>query len=151
MSKKDMERDESMIAVLGPFELKPVGIIHSPFREHGDAPRQGRLSDVESTLEILPEFTDALQDVEHHPHLIVLYWLDLSDRATLKATSPHTGIEHGVFVTRSPDRPNPIGIGIVDLIRREGKRLILRGLDALDGTPVLDIKPYSATIDCVRE
>ena len=140
-----------MIAVRGPFELTPVGIIHSPFRERDDAPRQGRFSDTESMLEILPEFTDGLQDVEHHPHLIVLYWLDCSNRATLKVTPPHTGIEHGVFATRSPDRPNPIGIGIVDLIRREGNRLILRGLDALDGTPVLDIKPYSATIDCVRE
>jgi tRNA-Thr(GGU) m(6)t(6)A37 methyltransferase TsaA len=140
-----------MIAVQGPFELIPVGIIHSPFREHGDAPRQGRFSDVESTLEILPEFNDALQDVEHHPHLIVLYWLNRSNRTNLKAIPHQTGIEHGVFASRSPDRPNPIGIGIVDLIRREGNRLILRGLDALDGTPVLDIKPYSAAIDCVRE
>jgi formylmethanofuran dehydrogenase subunit E len=140
-----------IMPVEGSFALTPVGIIHSPFREHGDAPRQGRFSDVECIIEILPEFTEGLQDVEHHPHLIILYWLDRSDRTALRATPPHTGIENGVFATRSPNRPNPIGYGVVDLIRREGNRLFVQGLDALDGTPVLDIKPYLAGIDCVKE
>jgi len=133
------------------FVVTPIGIIHSPFLTREGAPRQGRFSDALVTLEILPEFIEGLQDVEQQPHLIVLYWLDQSNQAALKATPPHTGIEHGVFATRSPDRPNPIGIGVVDFVRREGNRLFVRGLDALDGTPLVDIKPYSAAIDSVKE
>jgi tRNA-Thr(GGU) m(6)t(6)A37 methyltransferase TsaA len=140
-----------MIAGRNSFVVTPIGIIHSPFRTRKGAPRQGRFSDAQVTLEILPEFTEGLQDVEQQPHLIVLYWLDRSDRTTLKAIPPHTGIEHGVFATRSPDRPNPIGICIVELVRREGNQLFVRGLDALDGTPLLDIKPYSAAIDSVKQ
>jgi formylmethanofuran dehydrogenase subunit E len=135
----------------GSLELKPIGVIQSPYPAHEKAPRQGRFSDAECVIGILPEFSEGLQDVEHHPHLIVLYWLDRADRTALLATPPHTGIEHGVFATRSPNRPNPIGFGVVDLVRREGNRLVVKRLDALDGTPVLDIKPYSAAIDCVDE
>lgn len=133
------------------LELEPIGVIHSPWTRRGEAPRQGRISDRESAIEVFPEFTEGLQDVELHPHLIVLYWLDRSDRATLKATPPGTGREHGVFATRSPDRPNPIGFAVADLVMREGNRLVVRGLDALDGTPLLDIKPFSAGTDCVKK
>ena len=135
----------------GSFVLTPVGIIHSPFQDMGDALRQGRFSDAECTREILPEFTEGLQEGEHPPHLIIQYWLDLSNRTALRATPPHTELEHGVFATRSPNRPNPIGYGVVDLIRREGNRLFMRGLDALDGIPVLDIKQYLVGIDCIKE
>jgi tRNA-Thr(GGU) m(6)t(6)A37 methyltransferase TsaA len=135
----------------GTADLRLIGIIHSPYLQQGDAPRQGRLSDKESTIEVLPAYTGGLQDVELHPHLIVLYWLDRADRNTLKATPPGTHTEHGVFATRSPDRPNPIGFAVVDLLRRDGNRFVVRGLDALDGTPLLDLKPYSAGIDCVKE
>jgi len=130
--------------------LRPIGIIRSPYLRRGDAPRQGRFSDKESAIEVLPAYMEGLGDVELHPHLIVLYWLDRADRDTLRATPPGTSTEHGVFATRSPDRPNPIGFAVVDLIRREGTRLVVRGLDALDGTPLLDIKPYSAATDCIR-
>jgi tRNA (adenine37-N6)-methyltransferase len=132
-------------------KLKPIGVIRSPYIWRGDAPRQGRLSDKESAIEVLPAYAEGLHDVEHHPHLIVLYWLDRADRDTLKATPPGTRTEHGVFATRSPDRPNPIGFAVVDLIRRDGTRLVVRGLDALDGTPLLDIKPYSSATDCVKK
>jgi tRNA (adenine37-N6)-methyltransferase len=134
----------------GLAELKPIGVIHSPYLRRMDAPRQGRLSDRESVIEVYPAYAEGLQDVEHHPHLIVLYWLDRSSRDTLKATPPGTGTEHGVFATRSPDRPNPIGFAVADLVRRDGSRLVVRGLDALDGTPFLDLKPYSAATDCIR-
>jgi tRNA-Thr(GGU) m(6)t(6)A37 methyltransferase TsaA len=132
------------------FMVTPIGIIHSPYQSRDEAPRQGRFSDALVSLEILPEFTEGLQDVEQHPHLIVLYWLDRSNRTALKAIPPHSGIEQGVFATRSPDRPNPIGICVVKLSRREGNQLFVRGLDALDGTPLLDIKPYSAALDFVK-
>jgi tRNA-Thr(GGU) m(6)t(6)A37 methyltransferase TsaA len=140
-----------MIPVRNSFVVTPIGTIRSPYQTREDAPRQGRFSDALVALEILPEFTEGLQDVEQQPHLIVLYWLDRSNRTALKAIPPHTGIEHGVFATRSPDRPNPIGICIVELVRREGNQLFVRGLDALDGTPLLDIKPYSAAIDSVKQ
>ena len=140
-----------MIPVGNSFVLTPIGTIRSPYQTREDAPRQGRFSDALVALEILPEFTEGLNDVEQQPHLIVLYWLDRSNRTALKAIPPHTGIEHGVFATRSPDRPNPIGICIVELVRREGNQLFVRGLDALDGTPLLDIKPYSAAIDSVKQ
>jgi len=133
------------------FIVTAIGIILSPYLSRDDAPRQGRFSDALITLEILPEFAEGLQDIEKESHLIVLYWLDRSDRNKLKTIPPHTGIEHGVIATRPPDRPNPIGICIVELIRREGNLLFVRGLDALDETPLLDIKPYSAALDSVKQ
>jgi formylmethanofuran dehydrogenase subunit E len=133
------------------FIVRTIGIIHSPYLSRDDAPSQGKFSDALITIEVLPEFAEGLQDIEKEPHHIVLYWLDRSDRNKLKAIPPHTGTEHGVFATRSPDRPNPIGICIVELIRREGNLLFVRGLDAIDGTPLLDIKPYSADLDSAKQ
>lgn len=132
-------------------ELTPVGVIRSPYRKRGDAPRQGRLSDAESTIEIYPAYAEGLQDIEKNAHLIALYWFDRSDRSLLKATPPGSGVEHGVFATRSPERPNPIGFAVVDLIRRDGNRLVVRGLDAFDGTPLLDLKPYYRELECVGD
>jgi formylmethanofuran dehydrogenase subunit E len=132
-------------------ELHPIGTIHSPYRKRGDAPRQGRLSGTESTIEVFPEYAEGLQDIELNAHLITLYWFDRSDRTLLKATPPGSGLEHGVFATRSPERPNPIGFAVVDLIRRDGTQLVVRGLDAFDGTPLLDLKPYHRNLDCVGE
>ena len=133
------------------FEAVPVGVIHSPFKERGDAPHQGRSSSSKSEIEIFPEYVDGLRDIAERSHLIVLYWLDRADRRALTATPPHSTKEHGVFATRSPNRPNPIGFALVDFLGVDGKRLIVRGLDAFDGTPVLDIKPYVREIDCIKE
>lgn len=135
----------------GNLDLHPIGVIRSPYRKRGDAPRQGRLSDTESIIEILPAYAKGLQDIETNKHLIALYWFDRSDRSLLKATPPSSGVEHGVFATRSPERPNPIGFAVVDLIGREDNRLTVRGLDAFDGTPVLDLKPYYPDLDCIRD
>lgn len=133
----------------GNLDLHPIGVIWSPYRKRGDAPRQGRLSDTESTIEILPAYAEGLQDIEMNKHLIALYWFDRSDRSLLRATPPGSGVEHGVFATRSPERPNPIGFAVVDLIGRDGNRLTVRGLDAFDGTPLLDLKPYYPDLDCI--
>lgn len=129
--------------------IKPIGYVRSPYRARGDAPRQGRLSDTVSEIVIHEEFREGLMDVGKKTHLFVLSWFDRADRTVLRATPPHEGVEHGVFATRSPDRPNPIALSLVDLIRCDGQVLTVRGLDALDGTPVLDIKPYAPDIDCV--
>ena len=132
------------------FELRPIGYVRSPYKKKGDAPRQGRLSDTVSEIVIEDRYTEGLMDIEKKAHLFVLSWFDRSDRTVLRATPPHEGVEHGVFATRSPNRPNPIALSLVDLIAREGNVLSVSGLEALDGTPVLDIKPYSPEIDCVK-
>ena len=133
------------------IECIPIGVVRSPYRVRGDAPRQGRLADTTAEIHIHDAYIAGLENVERSSHLIVLYWLDRAERGELRATPPGEERECGVFSTRSPARPNPIGFGIVDLVRRDGGVLVVRGLDALDGTPVLDIKPYSPEIDCIPE
>lgn len=132
------------------FEIRPIGHVRSPYKERKYAPRQGRLSDTVSEIVIDEQYLPGLDDVEKKSHLIILSWFDRADRTLLRATPPHDPVEHGVFATRSPNRPNPVAFSVVDLLGREGNVLRVRGLDCLDGTPVVDIKPYSPDIDCVK-
>lgn len=110
-----------------------------------------------STLRIFTEFCPALLGIERHSHLIVLYWFHLRDnpehRKTLQVTPPrHEGAPlTGVFACRSPSRPNPIGVTVVRLERRDGCKLMVSGLDALEGSPIVDIKPYNPKSDSVPE
>jgi tRNA-Thr(GGU) m(6)t(6)A37 methyltransferase TsaA len=133
------------------FEIRPIGYIRSPYKEMRDAPRQGRLSQTVSEIVIGEQYIPGLDGVETKSHLIILVWFDRADRTMLRATPPHEIIEHGVFATRSPNRPNPVALSVVDLLGRKGNVLRVCGLDALDGTPVVDIKPYSPDIDCVKD
>jgi len=132
------------------FEIRPIGHVRSPYKKKKDAPRQGRLSDTASEIVIDERYLPGLDDVEKKSHLIVLSWFDRADRTLLRAMPPHEGVEHGVFATRSPNRPNPVAFSVVDLLGREGNVLRIRGLDALDGTPVVDIKPYVPDLDCIK-
>lgn len=129
------------------IELYPVGHVRSPYRQREDAPRQGRLSETVSEIVIDPPYLPGLFRIGEKKHLIVLCWFDRADRTVLRVTPPHNPVEHGVFATRSPDRPNPVALSVVELIEANGSVLRVRGLDALDGTPVIDIKPYAAEID----
>jgi tRNA-Thr(GGU) m(6)t(6)A37 methyltransferase TsaA len=133
------------------MELVPIGVIHSPYKERGQAPRQGRLSENVITLEIYPQFAAALEGIGRCSHLIVLYWGDRANREILKSRTPFSEVPVGVFSSRSPNRPNPIAFCVADLIRSEGNRLIVRGVDALDGSPLLDIKAYAPAVDCVPQ
>jgi tRNA-Thr(GGU) m(6)t(6)A37 methyltransferase TsaA len=133
------------------MQLTPIGIIHSPYKERGQAPRQGRLSDNEITLEIYPQFAEALKGIERCSHLIVLYWGDQANREILQSRTPFSDFPVGVFTSRSPNRPNPIAFCVADLICRDENRLIVRGVDALDGSPLLDIKAYAPDMDCIPE
>jgi tRNA-Thr(GGU) m(6)t(6)A37 methyltransferase TsaA len=133
------------------MQLTPIGVIHSPYKQRGEAPRQGRLSDNEITLEIYPQFAAALKDIDRSSHLIVLYWGDRANRDVLQSRTPFSEIPVGVFSSRSPHRPNPIAFCVADLIRQEGNRLTVRGVDALDGSPLLDIKAYAPALDCIPE
>jgi tRNA (adenine37-N6)-methyltransferase len=127
--------------------IHPIGVIHSPYTRREDIPRQGRLSKELCEIEIFPEFAPALKDIEQCTHLFVIFWLNLADRNRLTATPSLDGKEHGVFATRSPNRPNPLALDVVDLLDVKGNRLTVRGMDALDGSILLDIKPYSPGID----
>jgi tRNA-Thr(GGU) m(6)t(6)A37 methyltransferase TsaA len=133
------------------MQLTPIGVIHSPYKQRGDAPRQGRLSDNEITLEIYPQFAAALKDVTRCSHLIVLYWGDRANRETLQSRTPFSKVPVGVFSSRSPNRPNPIAFCVADLIQQEDNRLIVSGVDALDGSPLLDIKAYAPAIDAITD
>jgi tRNA-Thr(GGU) m(6)t(6)A37 methyltransferase TsaA len=133
-----------------PIELHPVGHVRSPYTAKGDAPRQGRLSDTIAEIVIDEKYLPALWQIEGRKHLWILCWFDRADRSVLRAIPPGTSAEKGVFAIRSPDRPNPVSLCLVDLLEAEGNILKVRGLDAFDGTPVIDIKVYAADIDCAR-
>jgi tRNA-Thr(GGU) m(6)t(6)A37 methyltransferase TsaA len=133
------------------IELVAIGVIRSPYQNRGDAPRQGRLENTVSEIHIHEPYKAGVGEKGSCSHIFVLYWLDRSRRDILTATPPGTGRERPVFSTRSPDRPNPIGIGIATIIDMRNGVITVTGLDALDGTPVLDIKPYSPSIDCIPD
>lgn len=133
------------------MELKPIGIIHTPYRTTGGAPFQGRSSSETCEIEIFKEYEAGLKDVDRCTHLILLYWLDRADDRVLQTHTPHDTDIHGVFATRSPARPNPIGFHVTELIERKGNVLRIKGVDALDKTPLIDIKPYSSEIDAIGD
>ena len=127
------------------LELTIIGVIHSPYKTTNDAPFQG--SDKVSEIEIFQEFEQGLTDIEGFSHLHVLYWLHLSQGYSLMVQTPWDTTPHGLFTTRSPHRPNPIAYAVVELIERKETRLKVKGLDAIEGTPVIDIKPYISNRD----
>jgi len=129
------------------LELKPIGVIHSPYKDRGEAPYQGHRSKRTSRVEVFREFEEGLQDVEGFSHIIVIYWLHKSEGYHLLVKTPWDDIPHGLFTTRSPHRPCPLALTVVELVARDGNILKVRGLDAIDGSPLLDIKPYIAAID----
>ncbi len=129
------------------MKLKPIGVLRTPYKNMEDAPRQGGMLNDLAEIEISGEYRDGLKDIKAWQHLIILYWLDKAKRDTLLTISPFDSKIHGVFAVRSPHRPNPIGLAVVDLIEVKGNVLKIRGIDAIDGTPVIDIKPYYPKID----
>lgn len=129
------------------FTPKTIGFVSSPFHDTAAIPKGlGAKHEEEGVLKILPEFEPGLKDIEGFSHLYVLWEFDRVDRVDLIATPPSDHLPHGVFSTRSPRRPNPIGLTVVELLRRDGGSLHIRGVDMLDGTPILDIKPYLSSI-----
>ena len=125
------------------MQLQEIGVVHSDYKNLTDIPRQGRMSEEVSEIEIHPAFTDGLLKIEQNKHLIVLYWAHLAKRDLLKTIPPASKEIHGVFASRSPGRPNPLSLCIAELIAREGTILRVKGLDALDGSSIIDIKPYT--------
>jgi len=129
------------------FTPQPIGHVRSPYQTTQQIPKGlGAKHDAEGTLEILPQFSAGLTDIEGFSHLYVLWIFDRAGACELLGTPPTDSRPHGVFATRSPRRPNPIGLTVVELLRREGQSLHVHGIDMLDGTPILDIKPYLSNI-----
>ena len=127
--------------------MRPVGHVRSPYTDTAAIPKgPGAKHDAEGVLEVLPEFAAGLTDIEGFSHLYVLWVFDRAGAAELVGTPPTDERPHGVFASRSPRRPNPIGLTVVRLLRREGDRLHVSGVDMLDGTPILDIKPYLSSV-----
>jgi tRNA (adenine37-N6)-methyltransferase len=134
------------------FTSRPIGFVSSPYQNTGDIPKGlGAKHDVDGVLKIWPEFEPGLTDIEGFSHLFVIWEFDRSPQVELRGTDllaspPSDNRQHGVFATRSPRRPNPIGLTTVELLRRDGMELHVRGVDMLDGTPILDIKPYLSSV-----
>lgn len=130
------------------FTPQPIAFVRSPYSETAAIPKGcGAKHVAEGIIEMLREFEPGLKDIEGFSHLYVIWEFDRVEGWSLEATPPNAnGLMHGVFATRSPQRPNPIGLTVVELLRREGTSLYVRGVDMLDGTPVLDIKPYLSSI-----
>ncbi len=127
--------------------LKPIGLIHSPYRSRKEAPRQGCKREEICRVEVFKEFAAGLKDIETFSHIILIYWLHESRGYSLTVIPSWDTKPHGLFTTRSPNRPAPLGLNVVELIAVEENVLKVRGLDAIDGTPLLDIKPYIPFID----
>jgi tRNA (adenine37-N6)-methyltransferase len=129
------------------FAMTPIGMARTPFAETKQIPKgPDAKHDADGVIEIRPELEAGLQDVEGFSHLFVIWVFHRAEGYELLGTPPTDDRPHGVFATRSPRRPNPIGLTVVQLLRRDGPRLHVRGVDMLDLTPVLDVKPYLSSI-----
>ena len=127
--------------------MQPIGYVRSPYSDTQGIPKgPGAKHEAEGSLEILKEFEPGLADIEGFSHLFVIWTFHRSEGSSLTATPPTDNRPHGVFATRSPQRPNAIGLTVVELLGREGGVLRVRGIDMLEGTPILDIKPYLSGI-----
>ncbi|NLI81358.1 MAG: tRNA (N6-threonylcarbamoyladenosine(37)-N6)-methyltransferase TrmO [Deltaproteobacteria bacterium] len=124
------------------YRLEPIGIIRSPIADRANAPKQGSERGLEGDLVVDSQYADALLGLAPGQKILILYWLHLSRRDCLQV-HPRGDLSRplrGVFATRSPDRPNPIGVELVEILKIEGTTITVRGLDAVDGTPLIDIK-----------
>ena len=129
------------------FTPRPIGYVRSPYTDTKSIPKGlGARHDAEGILDILPEFEAGLTDIEGFSHLFVIWTFDRSEGFDLIGNPPSDERPHGVFATRCPRRPNPIALTVIELLGREGGKLHVRGVDMLDGTPILDIKPYLSSI-----
>jgi len=134
------------------YTFRSIGIIHTPFKMQEGMPIQGALApETRGWIDVFPEYTDGLRDVEGFSHIILLYVFHRSEGYRLVARPFLEETPRGLFSIRAPKRPNPVGMTVVQLIRRQDNRLDIAGVDMLDGTPLLDIKPYIPAIDAHPE
>jgi tRNA-Thr(GGU) m(6)t(6)A37 methyltransferase TsaA len=153
MSASDIRPGEVAVPLPEHFDaqLYFIGRIRTPWTRREDCPKNARESDAVCTIEVDERWADALADVETCSHLLVLYWMDRARRDLVLQVPRHHGEPRGSFALRSPVRPNPIAVSAVRLIERKGRLLSVVGLDCLDGTPLLDLKPYFASTDAAPD
>ena len=132
-------------------EVYFIGRIRTPWTRREDCPKNARESDAVCRIDVDPRWAPALKDVETCSHLVVLYWMDKARRDLALQVPRHYGEQRGTFALRSPARPNPIAMSVVRLLKVEGTQLSVQGLDCLDDTPLIDIKPYFASTDAVPD
>lgn len=137
-----------MSNVLDPsFQMQPIGFVRTPYGDAAEVPKgPGAEHKAEGVLEIRPDLEPALTDIEGFSHLIVIWVFDRSEGYELMVTPPTDDRPHGMFSTRVPRRPNPLAMTVVELLGRDGASLRVRGVDMLDSTPILDIKPYLSSV-----
>lgn len=127
--------------------MQPIGYVRSPYKNTQDIPKGlGAKHQAEGALEIRADLEAGLTDIDGFSHLFIIWAFHRSEAYSLLGTPPSDNRAHGVFATRSPRRPNPIGLTVVELLERNGATLRVRGIDMLDGTPILDIKPYLSSV-----
>jgi len=149
---EDIRPGEIAVALPDTFDAGVyfIGRIRTPWMRRDDCPKNARGSDASCTIELDPRYAAALEGVAGCTHLVVLYFMDQA-RRDLLVQAPRHGERRGTFALRSPVRPNPIAMSVVRLLHIDGTRLSVVGLDCLDGTPLIDIKPYFASVDSVPE
>jgi tRNA-Thr(GGU) m(6)t(6)A37 methyltransferase TsaA len=140
---------EETVALPAAFDagLYFIGRISTPWTRRSECTKNGRQTDAVCTVRVDPAFVPALHNVVGASHPILLYWMDRAARNLVRQRPRHADGSRGTFSLRSPARPNPVALSVVELIRRDGDTLVVQGLDCLDGTPLLDIKPYYASTD----
>jgi tRNA-Thr(GGU) m(6)t(6)A37 methyltransferase TsaA len=148
-----LREGETAVALPERFDasLYFIGRIHTPWRERDDCPKNARQSDAVCTIVVDPRWAKGLSGLETASHVIVLYWMDQARRDLVVQSPRHYAKRNGTFALRSPARPNPIALSVARLERVEGNKLYVVGLDCLDDTPLLDIKPYFASTDSVPD
>jgi tRNA-Thr(GGU) m(6)t(6)A37 methyltransferase TsaA len=130
------------------IEYRPIGRIHSPFKTPGETPIQPRIAGrARGRLELFAEYEPALADLERFSHIILIYHFHLAENRSLKVRPRHEDSWHGALATRAAQRPNPIGLSVVNLVAIDGTTMLVTGIDVVDGTPLLDIKPFIPSID----
>ena len=145
----DLRDGEVAIALPARFDagLHYVGVIHTPWKRRTDCPKNGRESTAVCTIEVAKPYEAALAGIESFSHLVVVYFMDRARRDLVIQMPRHLAIPRGTFALRSPVRPNPIALSVVRLVKVEGHTLSVVGIDCIDGTPLLDLKPYLPTVD----
>ena len=127
--------------------IKPIGVIHTPYKRMEDVPIQPSYSKEIGEIEVFKEYEEGLKDIEGFSHVIILYLFHKSQGYSLLVKPFLDSDKHGVFATRHPNRPNSIGISVVRLLERRGRILRVKGIDVIDGTPLMDVKPYVPNFD----
>jgi tRNA-Thr(GGU) m(6)t(6)A37 methyltransferase TsaA len=153
MDKSSIRDGETAVGLPPEYDASVyfIGRIRTPWKRRKDCPKNARESDAVCTIDVDPRWAAGLTGVESCTHIVVLYWMDQARRDLVLQVPSHYGEQRGTFALRSPSRPNPIAMSVARLIKIEGHQLSAVGLDCLDGTPLIDIKPYFASTDAVPD